>query len=70
MLFDKKDRTHVLARSENAFISPEFDWEKSGTVPNVIFLEGAVTDKNGGLTGYYGAADKYIGALSIKIKLQ
>jgi len=31
-------------------------------VPNVIFLEGMA-----GGVGYYGAADKYIGAMSITI---
>lgn len=70
ILFDGKDPRRVLARSDKAFVSPEFDWEKTGTVPNVIFLEGAVSDGPGKLVGYYGAADKYIGALKIKIDVQ
>jgi hypothetical protein len=41
---------------------------------NVIFLKGAVAQSLGkqalSLTGYYGAADKYIGALQLKIVLR
>jgi predicted GH43/DUF377 family glycosyl hydrolase len=42
-----------------------------GNVPNVIFLEGAVMKVAAHdrleLTGYYGAADKFVGALNIRI---
>ncbi len=69
-LFDAKNPGRLLARSEASFVAPKFQWEKSGTVPNVIFLEGAVADTDPlHLTGYYGAADKYIGALRISISL-
>jgi predicted GH43/DUF377 family glycosyl hydrolase len=44
VLFDKNDPTHVLARSEKPFIAPSLPWEKTGNVPNVIFLEGAVPE--------------------------
>jgi beta-1,2-mannosidase len=75
VLFDRNDPRRVLARSDRSFVAPVLPWEKSGTVPNVIFLEGALpkaagTDKNTlALTGYYGAADKYIGALNITVRL-
>lgn len=72
VLFDRQDPRRVVARSERAFVLPSLDWEKVGNVPNVMFLEGAVL--NGGsasggleLSGYYGAADKYIGGLHIQI---
>ena len=77
-LFDRNNPGRLLARSTESFVSPKLDWEKSGTVPNVIFLEGAVQPffLEGAisrdlfqLTGYYGAADKYIGALKITISL-
>ncbi len=71
VLFDRNDPARVIARSEKPFILPELRWEQVGNVPNVIFLEGAV--ENGGkldLTGYYGAADKYIGAMRLRIQLQ
>jgi len=71
VLFDKSDPRRVLARSDQPFLLPRLEWERVGTVPNVIFLEGAVA--RGGdpldLTGYYGGADRYIGAMRIRIKL-
>jgi beta-1,2-mannosidase len=67
ILFDANDPSHILRRSEHPFIEPTLAWEKEGTVPNVIFLEGAVQSGRI-LTGYYGAADKYIGAMEIHLK--
>jgi beta-1,2-mannosidase len=71
VLFDRNDPKRVIARSDAPFIVPQLRWEKTGNVPNVIFLEGAVSeaasDKHLRLTGYYGAADKYIGSMSISI---
>ena len=74
VLFDRNDPRHVLARADHSFVLPALPWEKIGNVPNVIFLEGAVENsRNNGhaleLTGYYGAADKYIGALRISISI-
>ncbi len=71
VLFDRNDPRRVLARSEHAFLLPALPWEKIGNVPDVIFLEGAVLKAKSRdrlhLTGYYGAADKYIGALDLKL---
>jgi predicted GH43/DUF377 family glycosyl hydrolase len=70
VLFDRNDPSRVLARADHPFVLPKLPWEKTGNVPNVIFLEGAVSnDSNLNLTGYYGAADKYIGVLRVKISL-
>lgn len=74
VLFDARDPRRVLARASQPFAAPTLPWEKVGNVPNVIFLEGAVMQpdaapKSVTLTGYYGAADKYIGALRIHIEL-
>lgn len=66
LLFDAKDPRRLLRRSEHPFIEPALPWERRGTVPNVIFLEGAVRSGSG-LTGYYGAADRYIGGMHIDI---
>ena len=38
----KTDPRRVLARCEKAFIEPSLVWERVGTVPDVIFLEGAM----------------------------
>ncbi|MBV8707331.1 MAG: family 43 glycosylhydrolase [Acidobacteriaceae bacterium] len=71
VLFDRNDPRRVIARADHPFVVPSLPWEKIGTVPNVIFLEGAIRNIEKSstnkleLTGYYGAADKYIGALDI-----
>ena len=73
VLFDRNDPRRVLARAAKPFVVPTFPWEKSGTVPNVIFLEGAIREPNEpgtsnlNLTGYYVAAYKYIVALHISV---
>ena len=75
VLFDRQDPRRVIARCDRPFVFPALDWEKHGNVPNVIFLEGAVPKRGSNvpgnlhLTGYYGAADKYIGALDIRISI-
>lgn len=69
ILFDKTDPRRVVARCEKPFLLPKLEWERVGTVPNVIFLEGAVP--RGGdamdLTGYYGGADRVVGAMRIRV---
>ncbi|MGC9948063.1 MAG: family 43 glycosylhydrolase [Bryobacteraceae bacterium] len=72
ILFDKADPRRVLARCEKPFILPGLVWERVGTVPNVIFLEGA-TARSGDpldLTGYYGGADQYTGAMRVRIRVR
>lgn len=74
-LFDRNDPRRLIARADRPFVLPTLEWEKAGNVPNVIFLEGAVANGSSAdpdrveLTGYYGAADKYIGALHVVISL-
>ena len=60
-LFDVRDPTKLIARSERPVFEPERPWERVGQVPNVVFVEGLVQDGRRWLA-YYGAADKYIGA--------
>jgi len=74
-LFDGNDPARLIARSEEPFVVPTLEWEKTGNVPNVIFLEGVAADggvspENLNLTGYYGGADKYIGGLRIRISIK
>ena len=59
-LFDKTDPTKLLARSDEPIFVPQQSWEKTGQVPNVIFVEGMVRERKRWLF-YYGGADKYIG---------
>ena len=60
VLFDKRDPTRVLARSEQPVFSVAQAWEQTGQVSNVVFVAGLVRDKQRWLF-YYGGADKYIG---------
>ena len=72
-LFDPNDPRRVIARADKPFVTPTLSWEKNGTVPNVIFLEGAIREPGANdlqLTGYYGAADTYVGALKIRVALR
>ena len=59
-VFDKNDPRKVLSRSEHPLLEPQLEWEKTGQVPNVIFVEGMVRVRNRYLL-YYGGADKYVG---------
>ena len=69
-LFDKKDPSRLLARAEAPFLRPETAWQRVGQVPNVVFTEGMVQDKNKDQWWiYYGGADKYIGASRIRISM-
>jgi predicted GH43/DUF377 family glycosyl hydrolase len=75
VLFDRHDPRRVLARAEKPFMAPKLEWEKNGAVPNVIFLEGVVRNPNSrageiDLTGYYGGADKYVGAVRLRISVK
>jgi predicted GH43/DUF377 family glycosyl hydrolase len=58
--FDRRDPRRVLSRSEAPIFEPETAWEKTGQVPNVVFVEGMVR-RAGRLLFYYGGADKYVG---------
>lgn len=73
VLFDKSDPRKVIARADGPFIVPTRKWEVGGQVPNVIFVEGALINLNKNdriaLTAYYGAADKYIGVMDVRVRL-
>jgi predicted GH43/DUF377 family glycosyl hydrolase len=74
-LFDLRDPRKLIARAGQPFAHPNLPWETNGNVPNVVFLEGAIplstTESHGlQLLGYYGAADKRIGGLNIRIDLR
>lgn len=59
-LFDRKDPTRVIARSETPIFEPARPWELLGQVPNVVFVEGLVREGRRWLF-YYGAADTRVG---------
>jgi beta-1,2-mannosidase len=63
-VFDRHDPRKLLWRSEQPVFFPEKDWEKTGQVPNVVFVEG-MARRGSHYLFYYGAADKYIGVAEV-----
>jgi predicted GH43/DUF377 family glycosyl hydrolase len=59
-IFDRNDPRKLLWRSDTPIFSPKKEWETVGQVPNVVFVEGMVRQKDRYLF-YYGGADKYVG---------
>jgi beta-1,2-mannosidase len=60
-LFDSKDPTHLLARTDHPFFQPEFPWEITGQYgAGTTFLEGLVLFHERWLL-YYGCADSNVG---------
>jgi predicted GH43/DUF377 family glycosyl hydrolase len=66
-VFDLKDPTRLLSRSEVPLFTPERTWEKNGQVPNVVFVEGMVR-RGAKVLFYYGAADKYVGVAETSLQ--
>jgi beta-1,2-mannosidase len=60
-IFDRTDPRKLIWRSDEPVFAPEKQWEKTGQVPNVVFVEGGVK-RGGRYIFYYGGADKYVGA--------
>jgi predicted GH43/DUF377 family glycosyl hydrolase len=59
-VFDREEPSKLLYRSDAPVFAPELEWEKTGQVPNVVFVEGMVR-RDGRWLLYYGAADKFVG---------
>ena len=66
-VFSLHDPGKLLWRSEEPVFWPERDWEKTGQVPNVVFVEGMVKNKHHYLL-YYGGADKYVGVAEADLR--
>ena len=66
-LLDKKDPTKVIAHLHEPLLSPTEKRERIGNVNNVVFPTGAAQFGDR-LYIYYGAADKYIAAISVDMK--
>jgi predicted GH43/DUF377 family glycosyl hydrolase len=59
ILADKKDPFKIIDRSEQTFFKPDKEYEITGQVNNVCFLEGLVYFRNKWFL-YYGTADEQI----------
>lgn len=66
-LLDKKDPTKVIGHLHEPLFSPDKKWERLGQVNNVVFPTGAASFGEK-LYIYYGAADKYIAAVSLNLQ--
>jgi predicted GH43/DUF377 family glycosyl hydrolase len=66
-LFARDDPTRLLARSETPLFEPAQEWERRGQVPNVVFVEGLVRERDRWLF-YYGAADTVVGAAEARVE--
>ena len=60
-------REKEIARLSLPLFSPQYHWEKTGNVSNVVFPTGTVIYNNS-LFIYYGCADKRIGFAEISLK--
>jgi predicted GH43/DUF377 family glycosyl hydrolase len=66
-VFSARNPRKLLWRSEEPVFWPEREWEKTGQVPNVVFVEGMVKNKHHYLL-YYGGADKYVGVAEADLR--
>lgn len=62
MLADLDRPERVIARSAGPILSPEAPYEREGFFGNVVFTCGSVTEPDGRVIVYYGAADQCIAA--------
>ena len=68
-VFDRKDPRRLISRTDEPIFAPELEWEKTGQVPNVVFVEGMVRQGDRFLF-YYGGADKYVGVAEARSNSQ
>jgi len=66
-LFDLKDPSKLVRKSENYILAPEKDYEKNGWISNVVFTCGAIVEDNGEVKIYYGAADSSVCLATLQI---
>ena len=59
-VFDRNDPSRLIWRTDQPVFAPEKEWEITGQVPNVVFVEGAVV-RHERYFFYYGAGDKHLG---------
>jgi predicted GH43/DUF377 family glycosyl hydrolase len=65
-VFDRHDPRKLISRTDEPVFAPQKEWEITGQVPNVVFVEGAVA-RHGRYFFYYGAADKHVGLVEAVI---
>jgi len=66
-IFDRNDPRKLLWRSDEPVFMPEKNWEKIGQVPNVVFVEGMIQQRDRYLF-YYGGGDTNVGIAEAPIR--
>lgn len=59
-LLDLEEPWRVVARADEAILSPLYPEDFTGNVSNAVFTCGAILEENGELKVYYGAADQVL----------
>jgi predicted GH43/DUF377 family glycosyl hydrolase len=65
-IFDRNDPRKLLWRTDKPIFEPGKQWEEVGQVPNVVFVEGMVKQRDRYLF-YYGGADTNVGVAEAPI---
>lgn len=65
-LFEKDNPTNLIATTSAPILEPEFDYEKIGQVPNVVFPCGTVL-RDRIVYIYYGGADSVVAGATVKL---
>lgn len=60
ILTDRNCPEKIIGYSEKPVLTPNYNYEKEGTVPNVVFCNGWVLKDDQKILIYYGASDKYV----------
>jgi len=68
MLLDLEDPEKVHGYTPHFIFGPEFPYERTGDVPNVVFPCGAIVEEDGTLKMYYGAADTCIALAEARLE--
>lgn len=66
-IFDRNDPRKLIWRTDEPVFFPVKEWEKVGQVPNVVFVEGMVKQRDRYLF-YYGGADTNVGVAEAPIQ--
>ncbi len=68
VMLDAEDPSRVAGRCYVPILSPREDYERIGDVNNVVFACGAITEDDGEVKVYYGAADTAICVASASLE--
>lgn len=60
LLLDLEKPWMVIGKTKEPILSPEFDYERVGDVPNVVFSCGWIEEPDGKVKIYYSGADTNI----------